>query len=447
MHIPGALGMKGEVPELTVRVYHDLDVLRTLVPAWDELLSVYPTATTFCSWEWLSSWWRAFGGARQLLVLAFYDRSPNNQGKLIGLAPLSAERHRIAGPACLRKIRLMGDGSGDSDNLDMPVRPGWEKQFAVALHRYLSDQKSLWDFCELNTLPADSPGAESLRRYLQTQRWHVLQYQRVASAIALPDNWEGYLRQLSSEDQKNLSRYARRLEKRYQTRIYRCTQESELAAVLEALFQLHQERWQAAGEAGSFASEERRRFYYDLSRLLLARSSLELWALELNGRIAAVQYAFRYGKTVFQLQEGFDPERSSDRVGFVLRGHVMKQLIEEGVRKYDFLAGVPGYKARWSAQVGHYVNCHFARPLTLGSGYLSAVHNARAGKEWLRGNVPESIWNLLHRVNVGVRGKSSREVEPKIAEPEASSPQTAQSSPIKQAEGGKIAVDVDKQPR
>src|SRR5207253_10658183 len=124
-------------------------------------------------------------------------------------------------------------------------------------------------------------------------------------------------------------------------------------------------------------SEGRRRFCYDLSRLLLGRSSLELWALELSGRIAAVQYAFRYGKTVFQLQEGFGPERSSDRVGFVLRGHVMKQLIEEGVRKYDFLAGEPGYKARWSAQAGHYVNYYFARPFSLGSAYLRAVHHAK----------------------------------------------------------------------
>jgi CelD/BcsL family acetyltransferase involved in cellulose biosynthesis len=408
MHLHGARGMRGEVADLTVRVYRDLDDLQTLVPAWNELLSVYAPATTFCSWEWLSSWWRAFGGARELLVLAFYHRSPNSDGELIGLAPLSVERHGIAGPISLKKVRLMGDGSGDSDNLDMPVRPGWEEQFAVALSRYLNEQKGLWDFCELNTLPPDSPGAESFRRYLKAQGWSVLQYQRVASAISLPDNWEEYLHQLSSEDQKNLSRYARRLEKRYQTRIYRCTQESELPAILEALFQLHQERWQAAGEAGSFASEERRRFYHDLSRLLLTQSKLELWVLELNGRIAAVQYAFRYGKTVFQLQEGFDPERSSDRVGFVLRGHVMKQLIEEGVKKYDFLAGEPGYKARWSVQVAHYVNCHFAPPFSLGNGYLSAIHKARAGKEWLRSCLPPSLWNGLRWINTGLRKKDHR---------------------------------------
>jgi len=399
--------MSAETLGLQVRAYRDLDDLQTLVPAWEELLSVYPLATTFCTWEWLSSWWRAFGAGRQLLVLAFYDPSQRDHSQLVALATLSLERHRVAGLMSLKKIRLMGDGSGDSDSLDMPLRPGWGERFAGALLHYLEEQKSVWDFCELNTLPAESPAADSLLRHLQKLGWTALQHQRVASAIPLPDNWETYLQQLSSEDQKNLGRYTRRLEKRYQTRMYRCAQESELPAVLEALFQLHQARWQAAGEPGSFESEERRRFYYELSRLLLARGRLELWVLELNGTIAAVQYAFRHGSTVFQLQEGFDSERSSDRVGFVLRGHVMKQLIEEGVQKYDFLAGEPGYKLRWSAQTGHYVNYHFARRFSLGSAYLRGVHHAKQGKEWLRAQLPKGAWDLLHRVNVGIRGKPS----------------------------------------
>src|SRR5216683_2679850 len=130
MHLHGARGMRGEVADLTVRVYRDLDDLQTLVPAWEELLSAYPLATTFCTWEWLSSWWRAFGGGRQLLVLAFYDPSQCDHSQLVGLATLSLERHRLAGLMSLRKIRLMGDGSGDSDSLDMPVRPGWEERFA-----------------------------------------------------------------------------------------------------------------------------------------------------------------------------------------------------------------------------------------------------------------------------------------------------------------------------
>ena len=88
----------------------------------------------------------------------------------------------------------------------------------------------------------------------------------------------------------------------------------------------------------------------------------------------------------------------------------MKQLIEEGVRKYDFLAGEPGYKARWAAQAGHYVNYHFARPFSLGSAYLRGVHHAKQGKEWLRAQLPKGAWDLLHKINLKVHGKSLREM-------------------------------------
>src|SRR5262249_12012084 len=161
----------------------------------------------------------------------------------------------------------------------------------------------------------------------------------------------------------------------------------------------HQQRWEAEGQSGSFASEDRRAFYHGLSRALLRRGWLELWALELDGALAAVQYAFRYRDTVYQLQEGNDPLPSSDRVGLILRGEVMKQLIAEGVRVYDFLGGQPGYKARWGAKVTGYQDTHLSRPASLGSVYLSAVQAGSETKEWLRGRLPKSAWSVLHRVS------------------------------------------------
>lgn len=389
-----------------LRVYGSLEDLQTLVPAWAELLSSYALSTTFSTWEWLSSWWRAFGGNQQLLVIALFDSG----SRLLGLAPLSIATKRMPGGLPLRELRLMGDGSGDSDNLDMPVRPGFEDQFFGAIIECLAIEKRMWDICRLNTLRPDSPAAIKLPNVLMQRGWHVFRYERPASAISLPDTWEAYHQQLSSEDRKNLDRYGRRLTKHFAWRIYRCQEQSQLPVCLEALFRLHQARWLTRGEQGSFASEARRRFYYDLSYELLAHGWLELWVLEIDGTIEAVQYGFRYGNTVFQLQEGFDPARSPDRVGFILRGQVMRNLIMEGVRRYDFLAGEPGYKAHWLAQLGKYVNLHFARPFSLGGTCLRALDDAKRGKEWLRVHVPTEVWEVLHRINAGVRRTARAEV-------------------------------------
>jgi CelD/BcsL family acetyltransferase involved in cellulose biosynthesis len=398
--------MTSKAEPLRIRVYRNLDELESLLPSWQELLAAYPLATTFSTWEWLSAWWRAFGNGRELLVLSFLG--PNSE--LVGLAPLSIEPHAFVPGLPLRLLRLMGDGSHDSDNLDLPVRCGWEEMMVDGLLSYLRRHKS-WDVAEFNTVPPNSPVLGELIQKLRGSGWTISRRERAASAISLPNSFNTYFQQLSSEDRKNLGRYTRRLERRYQTRIYRCIEQADLPRCLEALFRLHQGRWQAAGEPGTFASEERRHFYYDLSPALLARGWLQFWVLELDDTIAAVQYGFRYKDTVFHLQEGFDNTRSSDRLGFILRGRVIEQLIADGVQKYDFLGGEPGYKARWLAQAGYYTHVHFARPHSVGSVYLRGVVGAKAGKNWLREHLPNSAWGLLHKLSLRVRGMPAKNLQ------------------------------------
>jgi CelD/BcsL family acetyltransferase involved in cellulose biosynthesis len=383
---------------LEVRTYRNLEALQAIRGDWEDLLASYPLATTFSTPEWLMSWWRSFGKDQELLALGFLADS-----RLVALALLSIEQFRFAKTFSLRRLQLMGDGSKDSDNLDLPVRPGFEDKFAESLLGFLKNEGHAWDFAEFNTLPEHSPGARALRQSLGRTNWLAREKQRPASAVPLPAAWEDYLGSLASEDQKNLARYTRRLEKRYAVQIYRCSAESQLPKSLEALFEHHQARWEAAGEPGSFGSRERIEFYYELSRSLLPQQRLDLWVLELDGIVVAAQFGFRYGRQVFQLQEGNAPKHSSDRVGFVLRGHVMKQLIADGMQTYDFLGGELGYKARWGAQARSYTDIHFARPRSLGAAYLKAVHSAAQGKAWLRKTLPQPAWDVLHKIHLRFR--------------------------------------------
>jgi CelD/BcsL family acetyltransferase involved in cellulose biosynthesis len=383
---------------LSIRVYRTLPELESLRPAWEELLTDFPGATTFSTWEWLAPWWRAFGEGRELRVLAFFDES----ARLVGLAPLAISRRRVAPFIKLRVLSLWGDGSGDSDNLDFPVRAGWEEAVAIALFESLRESKQ-WDFCEFNTMPADSPVAGRLATLLGERGWRTYTDRPACSAISLPETWQAYLKQLSSKERGKIAYYRNRLKRKYRVRFHRCAAEKEIYECLEALFALHRKRWQLLRQPGSFELAARRQFYHELSRLLVSGWKLEFWLLELNGQTAAAQFGFRFGCTVFQLQEGFDPEYSADSVGYVLRAHVIEQLILQGVRRYDFLAGEAASKARWATQCGRYLNVQCARPLRLGSAYLRMIHAAAEGKEWLRENLPRDVWRLLRGLSEKVR--------------------------------------------
>jgi CelD/BcsL family acetyltransferase involved in cellulose biosynthesis len=385
--------------DLSIRVYSSLEELESLRPAWEELLDEFPSATTFSTWEWLAPWWRAFGDGRELLAVAFFDET---QG-LVGLAPLQISRRSVASLFNLRVLGLWGDGSADSDNLDIPVRPGYEAEVTAALVEFLEKESRRWNICEFNTMPEDSPTARCLAQTLSDRGGRTYSDRQTSSAIALPETWEAYLSQLSAKERGKIAYYQNRLLKKYSVRFARCAAGDEIPQRLESLFMLHGKRWQLAGERGSFESPARRGLYRDMAGELMARGKLEFWLLELDGQAVAAQFGFRHGDTVFQLQEGFDPACSADSVGYVLRAHVIEQLIPQGVRRYDFLAGESPSKVRWGARPGQYVNLQFACPYSMGSAYLRMTHGAAEGKEWLRGHLPGNAWQVLHELKLKMR--------------------------------------------
>jgi len=375
---------------LTITVHDRLQSLDSLRPEWDNLLDEYPLSTTFSTYEWLVPWWHAFGGHNRLLLLSFRDSSST----LVGLAPMVVTIRRSF-PVFLRVLRLMGDGSHDSDNLDFPVRPGYEDAVSRGLLDWMQRNSGLWIICELNTLPADSFIGTKLSEQLARRDWKCFPSTRPQTVVELAESWEAYLKGISSKERGKIGLRARRLEKKYHVRIRRCSQESEIGSLLQVLFDLHSKHWQLRGLPGTLHSPTRRQFYAELAQILLSRQRLEFWILEANGKVVAAQFGLRHRTTVFSLQEGFDPDYAADSVGYVLRSQVLKQLIGEGVRRYDFLGGTDDSKMRWGGQLRSYLNLHFARPHSRGDLYLGLRYKCRQTKDWLRKNLPTGMWKIL----------------------------------------------------
>lgn len=377
---------------LQLRTFESLDALEGIRHDWERLLGAYPYSTTFSTWDWLVPWWHAFGAQDRVLAIGGYRGD-----SLVGLAPLAISRQRGFG-AELSFVRLMGDGTPDSDNLDIPTVPGYEAAFSRELFDWLENHRQAWDVCQLRTLPSGSLVGECFVERLKSKGWLPYISTRPQSVIELPETWEQYGKMLSANERAKISSRFRKLEKKYSVEIRQCASQTELESSLLALFDLHGKRWRELGSTGTFDVEERRQFYRELSSLLLKRDLLELWLLKLNGQIVAVQYAFRYGKTVFSLQEGFDPAFSADSVGYVLRSQVLKAMIARGARTYDWLGGTGPAKMRWGASLKNYVDIEFARPNTIGSAYLHLKAASAETKEWLKMRLPPPVLQTLQRL-------------------------------------------------
>jgi CelD/BcsL family acetyltransferase involved in cellulose biosynthesis len=173
--------------------------------------------------------------------------------------------------------------------------------------------------------------------------------QRVpCAARTLPDDYNGLLASLPSRFRTSLRSTRKRLGEAFAIEFGRHDDPEEFSSALETLYRNHASRWAAKDQAGVFVSEKKRRFYSLLTGRLHDAGALRFYYLKLNGLIVAQEYCFRHGDTLYLLQEGFDFAFQKENVGNMLRAMVFEQIIGEGMRIYDFLAGVSRHKKTWS---------------------------------------------------------------------------------------------------
>ncbi len=378
-----------------LRQWGQLEGIRT---SWSNLVAQVPGLSVFLTPEWMFSWWRAYGKNKELCVLLLSDP----QVGIVGIAPFYRERRKFLGFTELRVLRIIGDGSADSDDLDFIVKPGYAAAVARAVLDWM--RKAPWDVCQFDAFSSKSEVLALLDDELRGLDWKRATSRRPFTRVTLPDTWALYLKQLSPKERQKIGIRLRRLQSRCKVSFRRCERPEELHGFLETLYALHQKRWAARGEPGSFSLAERRHFYEEMTRALLSRGWLGLWLLEMDDVPVAAQIGMHYGNVVCSLQEGFDPDYASDSVGYVLRSLILQECIEKGVRFYDFLYGDQESKQRWGADVGQYVDIHFARPATVGALYLASVRALSTSKDWLRTHAPVRVWKMLQTLSASGKG-------------------------------------------
>jgi CelD/BcsL family acetyltransferase involved in cellulose biosynthesis len=290
-------------------------------------------------------------------VICVRDRT----GSLLALAPFFERRERRSVLGRSRTLQLIGDGSGDSDYLDVIAAGGFEAAALDAIWGYLQSERRAWDLLQLTGIPDSSPTVRWLERLGESEGL-VARREAVACALSnLPGSWNEYLELLKPRFRTKVRSLLKKVDEGSGFRFRSVETEDDLAQALATLFELHGRRWRVKGRKGVFLLDGKERFYRSFAPRFLRRGWLAFDLLELHGRVVACQLSFRYAGTQFLLQEGFDPELGPDSVGIALRALVFRKAIADGIRRYDFLAGVGRHKMQWCASVKNCVNVSIGR--------------------------------------------------------------------------------------
>lgn len=378
---------------LTVELVPSSSWEEKLVPAWEDLLERSLDSTVFLSPEWILSWWRHFQDDRFAHLLAAWDED----GRLCGLAPFYLRRIHWPGSHNSFSLGFMSDSEVGSEYLGMLVLPEFEDSFINAVAKKLQGQ---WVLADLRGLKQNGVLPQRIVEVFGTQTANRLYKERhPCSLIPLPSDYEAYLSALPHKFRSNIRYRTNKLTKTFNVRLIRTSQEEEIEPHLETLFSMHQARWRAEGNTGSFYDRRKCAFYRDVSTAFLRKGWLRFYHLEVDGIIRASQFGFAFRGVLHSLQEAFDHEfspRGIGGLGIVLRAMVIKESIAEGLREYDFLGGTEEYKVRWGTVT------HYTHRVRIGApGFKGALaFSTRAGflkmKDWGRQRSPQ--WLLkVHR--------------------------------------------------
>ena len=322
-----------------VQVLTSASVFRELEDEWLQLLSQMPFQSIFFTPQWHATWWRHFGGDRQLQVLAVRSVS----GELQGLAPLMTTN----GTAMPPRLQCVGDLEL-CDYLDVLVAPAHQHEVGQALVAYLAAQVSDdMELC-LPNLSRRSLTPGLLRDGLSAHGMTVEMAQvETCPAVALPEDWDTYLAGLRGKDRHEMRRKMRRAAATARLEYLLSDDRAGLEANLDTFFALH--RLSREHAKRHFMTATKEAFFRDMAWELWVQGWLDLACLQADGVPVAALCCFTYGSTYAAYNATYHPDYGHLSAGILLFADRIHSAITRRFTCFDFLRGDEAYKYRFGA--------------------------------------------------------------------------------------------------
>lgn len=341
---------------LSVEVISSESRFDAIADEWNGLVDA-ADVHIFQTYEWQRIWWKIFGGNNRLHILLFRDRE-----QLVGIMPMFFDYYRIFGFPVYRCLRMIGsriikpeEGSvpvelAFSDYLSAIVLPDYKQEVNRSLRYYLHTISETYDEIILEELPEDSLLSDSLLpKFEDDPDWQCsTKKASVCPQINFPESWDDLLSNLSSNARYQIRRDIRRItdDKIFELQTARTREEVEQA--FDNLVAFHQRRWHNLGQPGIFADKRILKFFREITMKFHEKDRLSFRTLAAEGECVAVDLLFKFKETLYMIQRGFDDtsEYNEYGPGNVLLYSVIKEAIQDGFEKYDFLRGEEKYKLR-----------------------------------------------------------------------------------------------------
>jgi len=315
-----------------------LESFDSLVSSWPDLRQRLRWPSVFVLPCWLGVWWQEFGAGAELYLAAV------RQGdSVIGIVPLLVQG---------RDASFIGSPDV-CDYLDFVVAPGSEQDFFAILLDNLR-QKGI-SRLDLHSLRPDSTAATDLVSMAEDRGYEVsCKQEDVSFELDLPSTWDEYLAMLSPKQRHEVRRKLRRLQHAGDAN-YRLVNDSEaIPPILDVFLNLFRK---SREDKAAFMTPRMESFFASLAETMGEAGLLNFGVLEFNASPVAALMYLDYKDTVYLYNSGYDPQYGSLSVGLLSKVLCVKDSIERGKKRFDFLKGPETYKYRLGGREVPIYNC------------------------------------------------------------------------------------------
>lgn len=306
---------------------------QSLAPEWAALqVRACAPAGAFLAPQFLSAWWGAFAGDRTLALQAVRD-GPD----LVGVLPLMRDS---AG------LRLIGN-SDVCDYMDLLAAPGHEAGVLTALLDTLDRLNA--DALTLPGLPDGSPTLALLPDIAAARAWRLESTQEaVCPVITLAPDWDGYLAAIKTRHRREVRRKMRNLLDGGAKVALEAldTPDSISAALPEFLALMAASR----GDKAEFLTEQMAAFFHGLAAAMAPAGQLRLYFFHVDGKRVAAVLCFLAADELQMYNSGYHPQYRELSVGLASKVFIVRDAIERGLGRVNFLRGEEPYKFQLGAK-------------------------------------------------------------------------------------------------
>jgi CelD/BcsL family acetyltransferase involved in cellulose biosynthesis len=322
---------------MTLDVSVDCDESCFELPEWRELLKTDPNRHVFATPEWNRQWWEEFGAGKALRLLTM-----RREGDVMAIVPLysKTESERMI-------LRFVG-GVDLTDYLG-PICSGDDRDdVAETLVDWLASTDLEWDEFDAHNMPVPLGFAEFLAEKVdRSDLGLVIDQEDTSAVLSLPPDWEGYLASLDSKDRHELRRKRRRLGRDHPDGRFRTTTDDTLETDLKVFVEMHRG---AEGMKGHFMRPEIATFFERIARAFMPLGWLRMDFLEIGDSAVASTFGFVLDDVFYLYNSAYEPDAARLSPGLMLVSELVKESIEKGLKRFDFLRGPERYKYQLGSQ-------------------------------------------------------------------------------------------------